>query len=928
MAILPHDPLREDDPVQEIESDEPIPDIGVIDLQLDEEGGAWVTEPEKELLVSTGFDQNLAEIFPSHVLNAVATDLLEKLERDKQSREERDKIYEEGLRRTGMDREASVGADFDGASRATHPLLVETSIEFEARAIKELFPSEGPVKTQIVGKQTEEKIEKADRKRAYLNWQITKKMKEYRAEMEQLLTQVPLAGSQFLKVYYDRHLKRPKAEFIPADYIILPFSASSFCSARRKAHVIDRTQELFEEDIESGLYIDPKVSVSSLPPEPTATEEESRRIEGKEETGFNEDGNLRIFEVYTYYKFEDDTYSKGESAPYIISVEENSRKVLSIYRNWEENDLDKQELEWIVEFPFVPWRGALTAGLIHLIGGLSVAATGALNALLDSALVNNIPTALALKGTKITGQIRQVEPTTVQVVEGPAGVDDIRRIAMAMPYNPPSPVLFQLLGWLTDAAKSVVTTASEKLADSKNTGPVGTTYALIEQGAMIFSAVHGRLHSAQARVLDIICRLNSKYLNDKEVVHELGELVVSREDFLGPQDVIPVSDPSIFSEAQRWAQLQAVIALTQDQRVQYDMHAIHRRALKLLKFPNPEEVLPDQSRPQPTNPVAENVNAARGLPLMVFPHEDHISHLREHLAFSTSPALAIIAGRAAPALMEHCQQHIAFLYASTAQSLASRALGRDVTAFMVDERLRNQIDGLLADASPHVHESVANVMGPFMPALQQLGQLAAQNAPKPQLDPRSQVALQVGMAEVQRKTQADQASVQIRQQSEQADNSLNLMKFQLESRIAELESQLDQARLAQERQSDVEHVLQEIRKNQDDNQTRKEIEAMRLGMEQQLEQHKASLEAVISQSEHRLSELQKREEPQIKEDPAINDLKSTIKVLEASQNNIANIINALIQSSVAASIPKKKIVSFGKNKDGTYEGIIKEGDSE
>ncbi len=927
MAIMPHDPLREDDPVKGMEvEDDSVPDIGVIDLELDEEGGAWIPEPERGEPVTTEFDQNLAEVFPQSVLSSIATDLLEKLEHDRQSREERDKIYEEGLRRTGMDREASVGADFDGASRATHPLLVETSIEFEARAIKELFPSEGPVRTQIVGKQTEEKIEKADRKRTYLNWQLTKQMKEYRAEMEQLLTQVPLAGSQFLKVYYDRHLRRPKAEFIPADYIILPFSASSFYSARRKAHIIDRTQELFDEDVAAGLYIDIRLSSSSLPPEPSAAEEESRKIEGKEETGFNEDGNLRIFEVYTYYKLEDDTHTGGDSAPYIISVEETSRRVLSIYRNWDEQDQDRNELEWIVEFPFVPWRGALTAGLIHLIGGLSVAATGALNALLDSALVNNIPTALALKGTKITGQIRQVEPTTVQVVEGPAGVDDIRRIAMAMPYNPPSPVLFQLLGWLTDAAKSVVTTASEKLEDSKNTGPVGTTYALIEQGAMIFSAVHGRLHSAQARAIDIICRLNAKYLNDKEVVHELGELVVSKQDFLGPQDVIPVSDPSIFSEAQRWAQLQTVIALTQDQRVQYNMHAIHRRALKLLKFPNPEEVLPDQPRPQPTNPVAENVNAVRGLPMMVFPHEDHVAHLREHLAFANSPALAIIAGRAAPALMEHCQQHIAFLYASTAQMVASRALGRDITAFMVDDRLRNQIDGLLADASPHVHDSVTGVLGPFMQPLQQLGQLAAQNAPKPQLDPRSQVALQVGMAEVDRKTKADQANIQTRQQAEQADNALETMKFQLETRIAELESQLEQARLAQDRQADVEHVLQEIRKNQDDNQTKKEIEAMRLGMEQQLEQHKLSLESMIGQHEQRIAESQKPEEP--KEDPALNDLKSTIKILEASQNNMATIINTLIQSSVAANVPKKKIVSFGKNKDGTYEGVIKEGDSE
>ena len=789
---------------EELEPQEPgsvevdVPEAEPNDVEMLPDGSALISEPESKQN-SPKFDENLAENLPDGELYRIAEELLKLLEYDQESRKKRDEMYERGLKLSGLDGETSVGADFDGASHAVHPTLAKAAVEFCARAIKELFPSAGPVKTQIIGKVSEEKLEKAERKKTYLNWQLTKQMPEVRGELEQLLTQLSLAGSQFSKVFRDAEARRSRFEYIPSDQIILPFSATSFATARRKAHIIDITQANFERKVESGVYADLTTIGSHTDLEQTSAKSEAQRIEGKESTGFNEDGLRRLYEVYVWMEIDDDSYTKGRHAPYIITIDEYSRKVVGAYRNWEESDKDFKEVPWIIEWPCIPWRGSLTVGLVNLIGSLAIAATGALNGLLDSAHVNNIPTAVALKGSKVTGSSLQIEPTTVAQVEGPAGVDDIRKLMMPMPYNQPSPVLFSLLGWLTEAAEGVVTTASEKIADASNTGPVGTTYALIEQGAQVFSAIHMRLHAAQAQVLEIVCRLNAKYLSDEETVEELGELVVSRLDFEGPNDICPVSDPNIFSETQRWAQLQEAFKLSQDGRVRYDVYNLHKRALELLKFPQIDEVLPPPNEPTRTNPVAENVNASKGLPLQAFPDEEHIAHITTHLEFATDPSFQMISASATAPLMGHITQHLAYLYAQISTQLASQAAGEDISVFMTDPKLGNQVDKLLAAATEHVHELYDQQITPFKQKLTQLAQQAQQQAQASQQlppDPASQVALQVGMAEIQRKTQQDQASNQLKAQEVQQNAQLEQMKLQMEAH-------LEQSKADQKAQTDL-----------------------------------------------------------------------------------------------------------------------------
>lgn len=833
-------PLEEDG--LEIEVSELVPP----DVEELPDGGALIIEKEVEV-ESTDFDENLAVRLDSSTCNKIARNLLDLLERDAESRKAHDEIYERGLRLTGMDQDASVGANFEGASHAVHPALAEAAVDFAAHAIKELLPAAGPVRTHVTGEVTEAKLAKAERKRQYLNWQLTQQMPEYRRELEQLLTQNPLAGSQFLKFYRDEQRNRNCVEFVPSDKIRLPFSATSFATARRKAHVLDLPKEEVEARIASGLYCDFTMSSHGMEPEPTLAEQAAQRIEGKESTGYNEDSTRRLYEVYVWYAIADDTYAKGKPSPYIITIDEFSQKVVAIYRNWDPDDILREELPWIVEWPFIPWRGALTVGLVHLIGGLTVAATGALNALLDSAHVNNMPTAVALKGSRLTGQSKQIEPTTIQILEGPAGLDDIRKLAMPLPYNPPSPVLFQLLGWLTEQTKNVVTTASEKIADATNTGPVGTTYAMIEQGAIVFSTIHTRLHNAQKQGLAILCRLNAQHLSDKETVAELGELVVSRADFEGPMDIIPVSDPNIFSEAQRWSQLQAVFQLSQDQRVQYDIRALHARALELLHFPRPEEILPEPAKPQPINPVAENVNATRGMQLMAHPHEDHLAHLRSHLDFVTSPIYQLVSTTAVPMLFPHIQQHLVLLYAQLCQDVSSQFLGQDITAFTVDIKMSRQVDALLADAAPHVRDIFQQAIGPLMPQLmavvQQMQQMAQQQ--QQPLDPQSQVAREVGMAEVQRKAQRDQAELQssqveLQQKAEvaQQTSQIRQAELQLKQQVATMQAEVERLQLEQQRQAELLNARTEIEKNIDDNKTELLIEQFRLALKQELEQLK------------------------------------------------------------------------------------------
>ena len=800
-----------------------IDDEEISDVEDTEDGGAIVRLGEEATDADSEFYTNLAESMPDSELNALSSRFLDLISKDKEARKKRDEQYEEGIRRTGLGDDAPGGAQFQGASKVVHPMMTEACIDFASRAIRELLPPQGPVKDLIEGEITVKKLQKAKRKTRMMNWQLTVQSKEFRSEMEQMLTQVPLGGAQYLKMSWDDARNRPGFLFVAIDDMYLPFAATNFNNAQRKTHVQYLTQLDYEERVKSGMYRDVELTPPGLEPERSAADIANDKIEGRSDTSYNEDGLRTVFEIHAVADVEGDG-----NAPYILTVDKPSGKVLSIYRNWDENDESREPLAWFVEFPFIPWRGAYPIGLPHMIGGLSAAATGALRALMDSAHIQNVPTMLKLKGGTRGGQTLNIQPTQVEEIEGGINIDDVRKIAMPIPFNPPSPTLFQLLGFVVDAGKGVVRTSMDNLADQNPNAPVGTTLALIQEGMTVFSAIHGRLHDAMARVLDILHRLNGMHLDDDDTEREVGEELATRADFQGPMDVVPVSDPAIFSEAQRFAQVQAVSARAAAMPQLYNQRKVEERLLETLRVPNYKELLTPPLEPKQQNAVNENVTATMGKPVVAFPEQDHIAHLKTHLAYMTSPALGgsqLIAPQYLPVIMQHLKEHVALWYASTVLELAEETSGIDISEDMKtlkDHASRRAFDRMLAEASQSVVGEAGDIFASLPPIIAKAMETMQQYAPQPPQDPRTAIEGQ----KLQAQTQRDQAQMQIEGQKMQAQMQLEGQKMQAQVAQDQVEQQLQAQKLQ------IEQQLEQMRQDREDARKAAELNA-RMTMNQQ-----------------------------------------------------------------------------------------------
>lgn len=787
------------------------------DLEVEdtEDGGAVIRmKNEQDVADKKAHFANIVDEVDRSMLSDAVVDLLDKIERDKDARSKRDKLYEEGLRRTGLGDDAPGGAQFSGANKVVHPMLVEACVDFSARFMKEVFPPSGPVKSKILGEAEPEKLEKARRKAEFMNWQTTQQMPELRGELEQLSTQLPLGGGQYLKLMWSPQWKRPTAEFIAIDDIYLPFAATNFYSAERKTHVQYVTKAEFNRRMKAGMYAEVDLG-SPDQVEFSKSTIANDKIEGREDTSYNEDGLRTIFEIYTHLDFGDGM------EPYIISIDKSTRKALSLYRNWEPEDQRRKELDWIVEFPFVPWRGAYPIGLTHMIGGLSGAATGALRALLDSAHIQNIPTLLKLKGGP-GGQTINLQPTEVVEIEGGALVDDIRKLAMALPFNGPSPTLFQLLGFLVDAGKGVVQTSFEKLSDQNPNAPVGTTLALIEQGMVVFSSIHSRLHNSMARVFAILHRINSAYLTEEDIEAMENGLDVKPEDFDGPMDVVPVSDPAIFSEAQRFAQVQAVQARASAMPQMYDLRKVEEMFLRNLKL-SPDDVLQPQPGQDDVDPVSENVAASMGRPVYVLPKQDHVAHIQTHLAFLKSPVFgmnpAIVKTYIYP-MAQHLRDHLLNFYLTQAHEAVQRAEREQ----LITDDAEQQVKVIV-----RVQQIIEQQLAQFSKELAQIDQMAQQFAPQPPQMPQdksmeiAQLNAQVQQLALQQRAQTDQQRLQIEQQKAaqkvQSDAAALADKQQARSE----QFQADQMREFAENQRTAAEISARVEMNTADN-----VTAMRL----------------------------------------------------------------------------------------------------
>lgn len=791
------------------------------DVEDTPDGGAIVRiSDEDDAPEGAGeFYANLAETLDERTLSKLATEYLELIELDKTAREPRDEQYAEGLKRTGMGKDAPGGADFQGASKVVHPMLTEVCVDFNSRAIKELMPANGPVKTEIIGRNTRKRAAKAERKAALMNWQLTTQVKGFRSELEQMLTQLPLGGAQYVKARWNEPRNRPIFEFVPVDHIILPFAATSFYTAGRQTHMRFLTEQEYQQDVKAGLFIDVDLSAPSMLLTETQSGKANDKIEGRQETTRNEDGQRVVYEIACELDIEDE-YGP---APYLMSIDETSQRVIGLYRNWREDDETAEALEHIVEFPFVPWRGAYPIGIVQMIGGLNAAATGALRALLDSAHISNLPGLVKLGKQGRPGQSLTISPTEIKELEAPPSIDDIRKLMMPVPYNGPSATLFQLLGFLVDAGRDVIRTTFDDFSDNNQNVPVGTTLAKIEQGMVVFSAIHARLHDAMARLLGILHRLNALYLDEEKLEAEAGEKLATREDFNGPLDVRPVSDPNIFSEAQRFAQMQAVAQRAQLVPQLYNAREVEERILNTLKIPDPMALLAPKMEPQETNAIEESVKAALGQPIIAFPDQNHIAHIQVHVAFMKSQTFGsnpLIAPSALPVLLGHLKEHMALWFAAETFKEAAQAVAK-LPAMALDltdeddeplqgdnpeDRLRamirstvekedkQKLDDLLAQAALNVLMGAGEAFKSLPPVIAEAMEMVQKLSPPPMQDP----ALQAALAETQRraaedkaKDEREKAKLQLQAQESQTRQQIETQRAQAESQERAAQAALD-----------------------------------------------------------------------------------------------------------------------------------------
>ena len=795
------------------------------DVEITDDGGAIVTLSEEEESQPYEFYDNIVEMIPEDVLTTLATDLVDCVTRDKEARKKRDKEYAEAVKRTGLGKEAPGGAEFEGASRAVHPLLTEATVDYASVAIKELMPPDGPVRSYIPGDASDlERLKKADRKKDYMNWQFLEQMPEFRPEIEQLLSQLALSGSQYMRLTPDWSKRKTRAcpKFVPQDQVSIPYAASNFYTAERQTYHEEMVKTEFEARIRDNMYRDIAPLVTSQPVKATEAQKAIDKIEGKEPSDFyNKDGVRTVHEINMWVKFEDDDANPDDSpAPYLVSLDDPTHKIVSIVRNWEEDDQDFERMQWTVEFGFIPWRGAYSIGLGQMIGSLSGAATGALRALLDSAHVNNLPTLIRLKGSNFMGQSKELSATEITEIDGGIAGDDIRKLLMAVPFNQPSEVLFSLLGFCVDTGRGMVRTTLENLSENNLNLPVGTTLAMIEEGMKVFSAIHLRSHYSMTQVIKILHRVNKMYLTEDEVRGDLGEVLAYREDFQGPMDIVPTADPQVFSDVQRIAQLQIVQQRADVAPDLYNRRVVEKRLLDRTKIPNPDEFLIPEQKVEPMNQVNENVAMALGRPVAAFPDQDHLAHIEVLLDFIISPTfgqLPIIAPTFLPASMEHLKEHLVLWYVGSNFELLKEATGMDDQGVQVimseqDQETKNELDRTLASASSMVLDRSHELFAQIPEIITQVQQLIETFKQPPELpvDPNA-------MAETQRKTQESAEKIKVEIQKLSESREIEFAKLSSGQREVALKLAQEAAERAAERASRLELLM--LREQADDERT-------------------------------------------------------------------------------------------------------------
>ena len=623
------------EPDSEIES-EPTDEVEIVET---EDGGAEISfEPNaQEGLESLNHFDNLAEIINDNELDSLANELYDKYTEYKESRGDWEETYRNGLNLLGFKYEPRT-EPFRGAAAVTHPVLAEAVTQFQAQAYKELLPADGPVRAQILGDITPEKQDQANRVKDFMNYQIMDQMKEYEPEFDQMLFYLPLSGSTFKKVYYDDLLGRAVSKFIPADDLIVPYSATSLDDAEAIVHVIGISENDLRKQQVSGFYKD--IELGEPPVTTDEIKEKERQIQGV--TKNNQEDQYTILEMHVNLDlpgFEDVDPATGEPTgiklPYVVTIAEANTKILSIRRNYLKEDPRKQKINYFVQFKFLPGLGFYGFGLIHMIGGLSRTATAALRQLLDAGTLANLPAGFKTRGVRMRDDAQPLQPGEFRDVDVPGG--DIQSQFMQLPFKGPNPVLLELMGLCVNSAQRFASIADAQVGDMNQQAAVGTTVALLERGSRVMSAIHKRLYVGLKQELKLLAEVFASYLPPVYPYDVVGgQRQIKVTDFDEKIDILPIADPNIFSQTQRIGMAQTQLQLAQSNPQIHDIYQAYRSMYEAIGVKNVNAILPPPSQPQPLDPVLEEIAAMGMKPIQAFPGQDHKAHIDSHLSFMQS----------------------------------------------------------------------------------------------------------------------------------------------------------------------------------------------------------------------------------------------------------------------------------------------------
>ena len=809
----------------ELEEGEPI-EIEIEDpesVAIKAGGLEVILTPEPES--AEDFDANLAEYMDEDELTGLATELLGDFQSDLDSRKDWIQTYVDGIQLLGMKLEDRT-EPWPGACGVYHPLLSEALVKFQSETIMETFPAQGPVKTQVIGKEDSETRDAAGRVREDMNYQLTEKMPEYRPEHERLLWGLGLAGNAFKKVYYDPSLGRQVALFVPAEDIVVPYGASSLETAERVTHVMRKTENEMRKLQVSGFYRDIELG------DPTDTFDD---VEKKiaERMGFraSSDDRYKILEMHVtldlpgYEDKDEDGEETGIGLPYVITIEKHSATILAIRRNWHPDDELKLKRNHFVHYGYVPGFGFYCFGLIHLIGAYAKSGTSLIRQLVDAGTLSNLPGGFKTKGLRVKGDDTPIAPAEFRDVDVASGT--IKDNIMTLPYKEPSQVLAGLMDKIIDEGRRFASAADLKVSDMSAQSPVGTTLAILERTLKIMSAVQARIHYSMKQEFKLLKAIIRDYTPEEYSYQpEDGDRRAKRSDY-DRVDVIPVSDPNAATMSQKVVQYQAVLQLASQAPQLYDLAQLHRQMLEVLGIKNANKLVKLEEDNKPKDPISENMDVVRMKPLKAFAYQDHSAHIATHQAFMQDPMTAQMIGQnpQAQQMMAALQAHIAEHYAFMYRNMIEQQVGAPLPPPDAEEPLPEEFEAAL---SRMVAQAAQQLLMQNQAKAQQ--QQAQQQAQDPVLQMQAQ-ELQIKSQEVQRKAQKDQQDAQLRMQQLQLEQERIASQERAAMASVQAKQQVDMERIASNEQLEGTKLGVQVQKDREALASKEEIEGMRIGID-------------------------------------------------------------------------------------------------